>query len=127
MPRSRIVDLIAAVEEISTQFAVQIGVFGHAGDGNLHPTIIFNDADPDSRAAARHAFDCITGQALALVGTLTGEHGVGLLKRSGWPSSSRTSRWMSRAALKSVLDPTGILNPAKVFDAAGRPDARRDH
>jgi hypothetical protein len=101
VPRSRIVDLIAAVEEISTQFAVQIGVFGHAGDGNLHPTVIFNDADPDSRAAARHAFDRITGQALALGGTITGEHGVGLLKRSGWPSSSRTSRLLSRPRSKT--------------------------
>jgi len=127
VPRSRIVDLIAAVEEISTQFAVQIGVFGHAGDGNLHPTIIFNDADPDSRAAARHAFDRITGQALALGGTITGEHGVGLLKKKWLAVELEDVSVAVQAALKNALDPTGILNPAKVFDAASRPDARQDH
>jgi len=80
VPRSRIVDLIAAVQEISAQLDLRIGVFGHAGDGNLHPTVIFDDADPDSRAAAHHAFNRITQQALELGGTITGEHGIGLLK-----------------------------------------------
>ena len=116
VPRSRIVDLIAGVEEVSRDVGLTIGVFGHAGDGNLHPTVIFDGRDPASRGAARTAFDRITQLALRLGGTITGEHGVGELKR-GWLGHELDPVALSaHQAVKDALDPTGILNPGKLWD-----------
>jgi glycolate oxidase len=77
----------------------------------MHPTIIFDDADPRSRTAALAAFDAVTQKALDLGGTITGEHGVGQLKR-GWLSRELdpTARAV-HVAVKAALDPQGILNP----------------
>lgn len=111
VPRSRIVDLIAAVEEISERLGIVIGVFGHAGDGNLHPTVIFDAADPRSRATALTAFDEITQKALDLGGTITGEHGVGQLKRAWLSRELDPGAQAVHAAIKSALDPRGLLNP----------------
>lgn len=114
VPRSRIVDLITAVEEISDRYGMVIGVFGHAGDGNLHPTVIFDDADPDSRAAALAAFGEITGQALELGGTVTGEHGVGRLKRLWLAQELNPTALEVHAAVRKALDPRGLMNPGAV-------------
>ncbi|WP_103352614.1 FAD-binding oxidoreductase [Amycolatopsis sp. CA-128772] len=114
VPRSRIVDLVAGVEEIAARHDVLVGVVGHAGDGNLHPVIVVDRADPSSVDRGRVVFDEIMRLGLALGGTCTGEHGVGLLKRN-WlahelgPVGVRVHR-----ALKAALDPAGILNPGKV-------------
>lgn len=117
VPRSRMVDLIAAIEEISERLGIVIGVFGHAGDGNLHPTVIFDDSDPQSRATARAAFDEMTQKTLELGGTITGEHGVGQLKRA-WLSRELDATSQSvHAAIKSALDPRGLLNPGTVLVA----------
>jgi glycolate oxidase len=114
VPRSRIVDLIVAVEAISQRSGLVIGVFGHAGDGNLHPTVIFDDTDASSRAAARSAFDEMTRTALELGGTITGEHGVGRLKRSWLAHELDPAAQAVHAAIKSALDPRGLLNPGAV-------------
>ncbi len=117
VPPSRTVDLIAGVEEISARLGVVIGVFGHAGDGNMHPTVIFDDADPQSRSAALAAFDAVTQQALDLGGTITGEHGVGQLKR-GWLARELDPTAQSvHAAIKSALDPQDLLNPGTAIPA----------
>ena len=111
VPRTRIVELIAYIEEVAERHDLTIGVFGHAGDGNLHPTIIFDNGDPTSRASAIDAFNDITERALELGGTVTGEHGIGQLKKS-WlarelgPVSTRVHH-----ALKNALDPSGTLSP----------------
>lgn len=112
VPRSQVVHLIAAIEEISQRLEVVIGVFGHAGDGNLHPTVIFDGSRPASRETALAAFDEITREALALGGTITGEHGTGRLKR-GWLERELdpTSR-AAQSAIKLALDPSNLLNPA---------------
>ena len=115
VPRSRIVDLIAAVEEISQRLEIVIGVFGHVGDGNLHPTLIFDDADPQSRASMRTAFDEVTQKALELGGTITGEHGVGQLKRDWLLRELDPAAQAVHVAIKSALDPRGLLNPGKVM------------
>ncbi|RHW25015.1 FAD-binding protein [Nocardioides immobilis] len=112
VPRSRIVDLIGAIEDISHQFGIVIGVFGHAGDGNLHPTVIFDDADPVSRAAALAAFDAITQKALDLGGTITGEHGTGRLKRAWLVRELDPTSHAVQTAIKAALDPHNLLNPA---------------
>lgn len=115
VPRSRIVEFIVAVEEISSRLGLTIGVFGHAGDGNLHPTVIFDDADADSRAATLRAFEEMTRKALELGGTITGEHGVGRLKRDWLARELDPVAATVHSTIKSALDPRGILNPGAVM------------
>jgi glycolate oxidase len=111
VPRSRIVELIEAIEDIAHRTGLTIGVFGHAGDGNLHPTVIYDDADPASTDAAMAAFDQITRTALDLGGTITGEHGVGQLKRAWLARELDPTARAVHAAIKGALDPKGLLNP----------------
>lgn len=110
VPRAKVVDLISTIEGIAVEVGLTIGVFGHAGDGNLHPTIIFDRSDAGSLAAAHIAFDKITSAALELGGTITGEHGVGRLK-SGWLARELdpVNADMQRA-LRKLFDPQEILN-----------------
>ena len=115
VPRSKIADLIAAVEAISQRLGIVIGVFGHAGDGNMHPTIVFDAADPASTAVARTAFDAITQKALELGGTITGEHGVGKLKQGWLLRELDEAAQCVQTTIKAALDPRGILNPGTVF------------
>ena len=115
VPRSRIVEFIVAVEEIGSRLGLTIGVFGHAGDGNLHPTVIFDDADADSRAATLRAFEEMTRKALELGGTITGEHGVGRLKRDWLARELDPVAATVHGTIKSALDPRGILNPGAVM------------
>lgn len=115
VPVSRLVELLEGISAIGAELGVTIGVVGHAGDGNMHPNIVVDRADPDSLARGRRAFDAIMSLGLELGGTCTGEHGVGLLKRD-WlvrelgPVGLRVHR-----AIKDTLDPHGILNPGKVL------------
>lgn len=117
VPRSKIVALISGVQAIAADAALTIGVFGHAGDGNMHPTVIFDRMDAEQVAAARRAFDRITELALDLGGTITGEHGVGRLK-TGWLSREIDAVALStHHAIKRALDPNGVLNPGSVLDS----------
>ena len=117
VPRSRIAAFLDGCDAISADRALVIGVVGHAGDGNMHPTICFDPADPDQRTRAFAAFDDILELALSLGGTITGEHGVGAIKvdwleREIGPVSLEVHR-----SIKAALDPAGLLNPGKVFRA----------
>lgn len=119
VPRSRIVDLITGVQDTAADTGLTIGVFGHAGDGNMHPTVIFDGSDPAQVEAAHRAFDQITALALELGGTITGEHGVGRLK-AGWLTREIDAVALSaHHAVKQALDPDGVLNPGSVL--ADRP------
>lgn len=115
VPIGRVTDLMACIEDIGERTTTTIGTFGHAGDGNLHPTIVFDASDEDSRMRARIAFDEIVRAALSLGGTCTGEHGVGLLKRSFLPSELGDAVLDLHRRIKMALDPDGILNPGKAF------------
>ncbi len=115
VPRGRIVQLIGLIEDVAADTGLTIGVFGHAGDGNMHPTIIFDDADPASRDAALRAFDRITEHALALGGTITGEHGVGRLKRSWLARELDETSLAVHRSVRAALDPQGVLNPGNLF------------
>ncbi|TQC44843.1 FAD-binding protein [Rhodococcus sp. WS4] len=119
VPRTKITELITAIEDVAARRGLTIGVFGHAGDGNLHPTVIYNEHDPSSRQAARDAFDDITRAALDLGGTVTGEHGVGQLKKSWLAAEQGTVGIDIHRQIKTALDPRRILNPTALFD----PDA----
>ncbi|MBY3987835.1 FAD-binding protein [Rhodococcus fascians] len=115
VPCTRITALIAAIDAIARRAGLIIGVFGHAGDGNLHPTIIYDKTDSASRAAALDAFDAITRTALELGGTITGEHGVGRLKVDWLRKELDPVAASVHSALKSAIDPSGILNPGAVI------------
>ncbi|OJT23295.1 FAD-binding oxidoreductase [Archangium sp. Cb G35] len=115
VPLSRIPDLLAAVERIAEQRGVLIGTFGHAGDGNMHPTLVFDPNDPDAVARAKAAFDDILHAVLALGGTITGEHGVGSLKRPFIARQLGPETHRLHLAIKSAVDPLGILNPGKLL------------
>ena len=92
-----------------------VGVVGHAGDGNMHPKIVVDRADPSSMERGRAAFDDIMALGLALGGTCTGEHGVGLLKREWLGRELGPTAMRLHRAIKDALDPLGILNPGKVL------------
>jgi glycolate oxidase len=111
----RLPALIAAVEEIASRHGVTIGTFGHAADGNLHPTIVYDPADPAGQEAARAAFDELLGTALALGGTITGEHGVGSLKAPYVARQVGTAERELMVRIKAAFDPAGILNPGRGF------------
>ncbi|SDY34273.1 glycolate oxidase [Modestobacter sp. DSM 44400] len=115
VPRSRLADLLLAVGEIAADTGIPIATVGHAGDGNMHPTLMLPDLDPDTLARAFDTAERVCRAALALGGTITGEHGVGALKRS-WLAGEidETSLAMHRA-IKAAFDPRGILNPGRGF------------
>jgi glycolate oxidase len=112
VPLGRIPELLEGVERIGERHALTIGTFGHAGDGNMHPTIVYDRRDEDQIARARAAFADIVALALELGGTVTGEHGVGLLKVDVLRDELGGAHAVHRA-IKDALDPTGLLNPGK--------------
>ncbi|MFI6760510.1 FAD-binding oxidoreductase [Micromonospora sp. NPDC050417] len=115
VPRSRLAALLDGIERIAAEEEVLIGVVGHAGDGNMHPLIVVDRADPVSMARSQRAFDAIMELALALGGTCTGEHGVGLLKRDWLAREIGPVGVRVHQAIKAALDPTGLFNPGKVI------------
>jgi glycolate oxidase len=115
VPRSRIPEMLAAIERIATAHELQVGVFGHAGDGNLHPTFVVDRDDPTAEARIDAARSEIYAAAVGLGGSITGEHGTGVarkryLEMARGPDAVRVMR-----AVKAALDPNGILNPGKVL------------
>ena len=115
VPRSAIPEAVRRLKAISTEYGLPIVVFGHAGDGNLHPNILFDKRDPEQWAKIEPMVSQIFNTALELGGTLSGEHGVGMLKR---PFITRALGPVSieiQKHIKQVLDPFNILNPGKIF------------
>lgn len=115
VPRSRIADLLEGTQEISDRLGVLIGVVGHAGDGNMHPTVIFDASDEEQSRLAMEAFNDILDLGLRLGGTITGEHGVGTLKIDWLAREIGPLALRVHHSIKKALDPEGILNPGKVF------------
>lgn len=112
VPVGAVPRLLEGVDEIARTHDLLIGTFGHAGDGNMHPTIVYDHADPDVVDRARRAFAAIIALAAELGGTATGEHGVGALKRSHARAELGDSVRLHEA-IKRALDPANILNPGK--------------
>ncbi|MFE9649777.1 FAD-binding oxidoreductase [Streptomyces sp. NPDC006365] len=115
VPRSRLGDLFEGVERIAEKHQLTIGVVAHAGDGNTHPTVCFDAGDPDESRRARESFDEIMALGLELGGTITGEHGVGVLKKEWLAREIGPVGVEMQRAIKTAFDPLGILNPGKVF------------
>lgn len=113
VPVPRVPDLVRAVERVAQRTGLTIGTFGHAGDGNLHPTVVYDARVPAQVAAAEEAFTAICDAALGLGGTLTGEHGIGLLKQPYLARQLGEAERALMARVKRAFDPAGILNPGK--------------
>jgi D-lactate dehydrogenase (cytochrome)/glycolate oxidase len=113
VPKPRLAELIAGVEEIAQRRGLTIATFGHAGDGNLHPTVVYDATDPAAFENAKAAFGEILDIALALGGTITGEHGVGQIKRAWLPNQVGEVERGLMDGIRRVFDPQGILNPGK--------------
>lgn len=111
VPIPQLREFVAGVRELADTSTLTVGVFGHAGDGNMHPTVVYDGTDETQQAEAFGLFDSIVDLALRLGGTVSGEHGIGLLKR-GWLERELddATRGMHRA-IKAALDPYGLLNP----------------
>ncbi len=115
VPRSRVPDMIEEIERVAERQGLPIAVFGHAGDGNLHPNYIVSRDDPDAERKIDAARDEIYRAALKLGGTVTGEHGTGIAKKP-WLVLQRGERAVEvMRSIKQALDPDGLLNPGKVF------------
>lgn len=116
VPRSKVLEMIDAVKEIAAKHNVVIGTFGHAGDGNLHPTIICDVRDKEEMQRVEKAIEEIFDAALRLGGTLSGEHGIGLAKKRFLKKEFGAEGVAAMRAVKQALDPKGILNPGKIFE-----------
>ncbi|CRK50405.1 Glycolate oxidase subunit GlcD [Rhodococcus sp. RD6.2] len=115
VPMQALPTLIAGVERIAADCGVRICVVAHAGDGNTHPLIVFDPNDTDETARAQRAFGDVMDLALQLGGTITGEHGVGRLKRDWLPNQLGPDVMDLTRRIKNALDPDGILNPGAVL------------
>jgi glycolate oxidase len=113
LPRGRLAEMLGRIEEIGRKHDVLVANIAHAGDGNLHPLLITPRDDDAARLRAQAAFHDIVDSAIDLGGTVTGEHGVGLLKRPGMHRELGPAVLAMQRAVKAALDPHDILNPGK--------------
>lgn len=120
VPRSKIAEMVREVNRIAAKYELQICTFGHAGDGNLHPTITTDARDPDEIERVEQAFSEIFEAAIRLGGTITGEHGVGMIKSPylEWKVGSAGIEVLK--GIKRAFDPLGLLNPGKIFAKESR-------
>jgi len=116
VPRSELARMVGRIQEIAEQHQVRVGTFGHMGDGNLHPTFLTDEREPEEMERVEKAMAAVFEYAIELGGTITGEHGVGLAKKPFLPVQLGDTGMATMRRLKSVFDPQGILNPGKVFD-----------
>lgn len=116
VPRSEIAAMLEKIESISKKYNILIGTFGHAGDGNLHPTCLTDERDHAEIERAEKAYAEIFEEAVRLGGTITGEHGTGLAKKKFLHLYTGHAAIDAMRTIKKALDPNNILNPGKVFD-----------
>ncbi|MEO6944956.1 MAG: FAD-linked oxidase C-terminal domain-containing protein [Lacisediminihabitans sp.] len=115
VPISRLGDLVLGIEEIARKRDITIAVVAHAGDGNTHPLIIVDPADTAQKQRATIAYGEVMDLAISLDGTITGEHGVGRLKKAWLPDYLGEDVMALNRRIKAALDPGNILNPGSVF------------
>ena len=120
VPRSKIPDMFARLKEIKKKYAIDLVVFGHAGDGNLHPNIIADKRDHEEMQRVEKAIEEIFQAAVELGGTLSGEHGIGTLKAPFMEMELGKVGLDMMKRVKDSWDPNGILNPGKIFPKLGQ-------
>ena len=116
VPRSELGRMIRFVEQVAKKHQLRIGTFGHMGDGNLHPTFLTDERNKEEMHRVEEAFVEIFDEAIRLGGTITGEHGIGVAKKSFLPKFAGEAQMRVMRDLRRTLDPNGILNPGKMFD-----------
>jgi len=118
VPTSRIPEMLTRIEQIAQKHNVLIPTFGHVGDGNLHPIILYDERNLDEKKRAEAATADIFRAAIELGGTLSGEHGIGLSKSSFFSMEHSSPEIEVMRKIKNVLDPNNILNPGKIWAGA---------
>src|SRR6478609_3365104 len=116
VPRSELAKMIRFVAQIAQKYNLRVGTFGHMGDGNLHPTFLTDERNKEEMHRVEEAFKEIFNEAIRLGGTITGEHGIGVAKKSFLPNFAGDAQMRVMRELRRALDPNGILNPGKMFD-----------
>jgi glycolate oxidase len=116
VPRSELAHMIRFVEQVARKYRLKIGTFGHMGDGNLHPTFLTDERNKEEMHRVEEAFVEIFDEAIRVGGTITGEHGIGVAKKSFLPKFAGNVQMQLMRDLRQTLDPNGILNPGKMFD-----------
>jgi len=121
VPRHQLPAMMRRVGEISEKYGIPIANFFHAGDGNLHPNLLYDPRDPEAAEGVRAAAEEIVRASLQIGGTITGEHGVGIEKREymRWMFSDAELQAMRR--VKTAFDPAGLMNPGKVLPEGAPP------
>ncbi len=123
VPRSELVNVLRSLRDIGKRHDLLLPIFGHAGDGNLHPNLLCDRNDPIEMARVRIAAREIFETAVAAGGTLSGEHGIGLLKKQFMELDLGSDALALMRRIKDAVDPLGIMNPGKIFPEPGGPDA----
>ncbi len=122
VPRGRLVDLAEFAAHLRHKYGYPVACFGHAGDGNIHTNIMAANyhSDPKVKRRVDKALDELFTWVLSVGGVITGEHGIGLAKKPWWPQAASATSRSVHAALKTALDPHGVLNPGKFVASAKR-------
>ena len=113
VPRGQLEALFRLGAEIQKRHGIQVACFGHAGDGNIHVNLMVDDTQPAQRAACEEGLNELFRGVIALGGSVTGEHGIGLAKKPWWPLAVSPEADRLHKTIKAALDPLGILNPGK--------------
>jgi len=116
VPRSELASMVRFIADTAVAFDLQIGTFGHMGDGNLHPTFLADERDRNEMHRVHEALEAIVKRTLELGGTITGEHGVGLAKKPWLRQQMGDASFGLMRRIKQTLDPHNLLNPGKMFD-----------
>ncbi len=115
VPRSRLAETFAEIERLTVKYGLKVGTFGHAGDGNLHPTVLCDERDTDEMKRAHAFYDDLYDKVLAWGGTVSGEHGIGLAKKEYLARQIGAGGVQVMKRIKNAFDPKGLLNPGKIF------------
>jgi len=115
VPRNEFPEIVRRIRKIVDKYNLDFAVYGHAGDGNLHPSILCDMADPEQAPRVHKAVDEMFAATLELGGTLSGEHGIGITKQHYLKDALGEAGVAVLKSIKKALDPKGILNPGKVW------------
>jgi len=115
VPRPAIPEMLATIQEVAKKYSLKMGTFGHAGDGNLHPTCLTDERDTEEIRRVEDAYDEIFKKAISLGGTISGEHGTGIKKSRYLPQMVGPRAVEVMKKIKKAFDPEGRLNPGKIF------------
>jgi glycolate oxidase len=115
VPRSRLAETFAEIERLTEKYRLKVGTFGHAGDGNLHPTVLCDERNAEEMHRAHAFYDDLYERVLAWGGTVSGEHGIGMAKKEYLARQIGPGGVRVMKRIKDAFDPKGILNPGKIF------------